>query len=662
MITNNLTVCKNILKAKATMFLVFFIFIGILQLSAQPSPLTFTKGRIALSHDGNSYDYDDFLAVAMEWGIFASFGVQDKVVHWDICDNTHLNTTFNYNEQLKSARGATLFPGFADLSTFLFDDFTQLPAAIANFKKQAELSSVDDPLYFICAGPMEVPWQMVNAVKVEFRKYITCISHSTWNEDFSETNSTHTWAIMKTDFVKDGVKFVDLNDQNKYIGTDKYDFSWLNNMPAGTCIDPAAWAWIATRDIKGDTGKGKWDCSDAGMVWYLLTGEAYGTGPAFKERFLNPICKNLIQDTIRCNSNPSNGGEVLGCGSFNKYSSVSLTAKANVGYKFSSWSGDVSGVSNPVSVTMNGNKNVTANFSIDDNPNQNPVSNLSDWVLGTTNTKVAGNSRLMAVMVMGESTADFAAEAVTYGGRAMTKQTEKMFFVSGNRSYASIFTLNEAGVNAATDGTIAVTWSTTPSSGNSVYSVLLKNVDQTTPVVNPVNSSLTGITIATTPVVAANGDMVIMCGATENNVIQTFNNGFVKQFETNTAWGDGVGGFKIGTGVSETPQFTQSASGRMVLCSIVVKNEIPTNLNGANAENNNLHIHQDPLSNFLNISFSSAGISRVIKVFSACGQLLYSVQTKNATTKIDVKSLKIKGIVLIQVSDGKEISSHKVII
>jgi len=44
-------------------------------------------------------------------------------------------------------------------------------------------------------------------------------------------------------------------------------------------------------------------------------------------------------------------------------SSVVLTATANVGYTFSSWSGDVTSTSNPLTVNMNSVKNITANFT-----------------------------------------------------------------------------------------------------------------------------------------------------------------------------------------------------------------------------------------------------------------------------------------------------------
>lgn len=42
--------------------------------------------------------------------------------------------------------------------------------------------------------------------------------------------------------------------------------------------------------------------------------------------------------------------------------SVQLVATANAGYIFTSWSGDATGTANPLSVSMNGNKNIAANF------------------------------------------------------------------------------------------------------------------------------------------------------------------------------------------------------------------------------------------------------------------------------------------------------------
>ena len=45
---------------------------------------------------------------------------------------------------------------------------------------------------------------------------------------------------------------------------------------------------------------------------------------------------------------------------------VQLTASANIGYHFTGWSGDMSGTANPVTITMNGNKTIGANFAYGD--------------------------------------------------------------------------------------------------------------------------------------------------------------------------------------------------------------------------------------------------------------------------------------------------------
>ena len=56
---------------------------------------------------------------------------------------------------------------------------------------------------------------------------------------------------------------------------------------------------------------------------------------------------------------------------------VTLTATAGSGYSFSSWSGDASGTANPVTLTMNGNKTVTANFAPVGSFDVTPLDSLS---------------------------------------------------------------------------------------------------------------------------------------------------------------------------------------------------------------------------------------------------------------------------------------------
>ena len=60
----------------------------------------------------------------------------------------------------------------------------------------------------------------------------------------------------------------------------------------------------------------------------------------------------------------SDGGNVdPSSGTYNENSSVVITATPSAGYEFTEWTGDASGTDNPLTVTMTGNKTITATFS-----------------------------------------------------------------------------------------------------------------------------------------------------------------------------------------------------------------------------------------------------------------------------------------------------------
>ena len=59
----------------------------------------------------------------------------------------------------------------------------------------------------------------------------------------------------------------------------------------------------------------------------------------------------------------ANPNSIFSDGYYDSGASVQLTANANPGYQFGSWSGDLTGTASPQSVTMSAPRNVTANFS-----------------------------------------------------------------------------------------------------------------------------------------------------------------------------------------------------------------------------------------------------------------------------------------------------------
>lgn len=76
------------------------------------------------------------------------------------------------------------------------------------------------------------------------------------------------------------------------------------------------------------------------------------------------VCFKSDKYTLTTSVSPSGSGTVSpSSGTYNSGSSVKLTATPSSGYKFDYWTDDASGTSNPITITMNSNKSVTANFS-----------------------------------------------------------------------------------------------------------------------------------------------------------------------------------------------------------------------------------------------------------------------------------------------------------
>jgi pectate lyase len=79
----------------------------------------------------------------------------------------------------------------------------------------------------------------------------------------------------------------------------------------------------------------------------------------------SPTCDTTstpVTYTLTTVASPSAGGSVTGSGTYNSGTVVTVTATAASGYTFTGWSGDASGTATSATVTMSGNKSVTANF------------------------------------------------------------------------------------------------------------------------------------------------------------------------------------------------------------------------------------------------------------------------------------------------------------
>ncbi|GAA0903209.1 hypothetical protein GCM10009559_70760 [Pseudonocardia zijingensis] len=220
-------------------------------------------GRIAISADGNQHDNDDWASAPMALAILAHRNLQANLVHFDY--NNHIwDSSDEHVENMTESvqEGAERF-GF-DTSRFFDDtDSAQLDAGTANLVKEINASTDDDQLAIVLAGPIETVWMALDAADPEARKHVECVTHG--EDSFNQTHAkTDHDGHDYEDLIDLGCERVEIPDQNSGLGPVDMDF-WDFLEDSGD----ENWEWLYSRmDVVGNG-----DVSDAGMVFYVITGE-----------------------------------------------------------------------------------------------------------------------------------------------------------------------------------------------------------------------------------------------------------------------------------------------------------------------------------------------------------------------------------------------------
>jgi hypothetical protein len=238
------------------------------------------RGRIAWSCDGNHNDPDDWAASPVALAIFAACGARDRLVHFDYnCILPRTDPAWE-TTHAESVLGAADRYGY-DRHVF-HDCQKDLDGALAGMARAIDDSSADDPLYFIVAGPMEVPFRGIEKSDPSKRRHVYCISHSRWNDGYS---SKYTFTNTKRCVIESGVHWVQIRDQNRLLSTSPY-----GRKPLPEQWQPYHWM----RDSADPKVRFLWerlevstrpDPSDAGMAYFLMTGDEEAS-PAKLERLL----------------------------------------------------------------------------------------------------------------------------------------------------------------------------------------------------------------------------------------------------------------------------------------------------------------------------------------------------------------------------------------
>ena len=262
---------KKNLKITAAATIIISVYLSNIHGDSGPFDGENFKGRIAFSSDGNYNDEDDWGAFPVAIAILDAFGIKDKLVHVDYNNILAKNDLRFYKEMTESVLGSAKRYNIS--RSILFDCQKDLDGAVTSIKNAINASSADNPLYYILAGPMEVPYLGVEQSEPDKRKYVYCISHNSWNDGYTRSDQAlHNH--KKRDVIPSGINWIQCKDGNANLA---------HPGGAGKKSTPQQWKlyhwmrdsndlrlkWIFTR-LEAEL---RADISDSTMTYFLMTGD-----------------------------------------------------------------------------------------------------------------------------------------------------------------------------------------------------------------------------------------------------------------------------------------------------------------------------------------------------------------------------------------------------
>ncbi|OHB77012.1 MAG: hypothetical protein A2Z25_22510 [Planctomycetes bacterium RBG_16_55_9] len=235
-------------------------------------------GRIAFSSDGNCNDEDDWGAFPVAVAILDAFGLTGKLVHVDYCNIMPRNDPRFYKEMVDSVQGSA--KRYNVPRSIMFDCQKDLDGAVESIKNAINASSAGNPLYYVLAGPMEVPLLGIRKSQPDKRKYVYCISHSIWNDGFPQREKEHLHRFSKRDVIESGINWVQVKPGSGLTNSTRTSstpeqwalYHWMRDSK-----DPRL-GWIYSRlEVEG-----RCDVSDATMTYFLVMGDEEATPAKLK--------------------------------------------------------------------------------------------------------------------------------------------------------------------------------------------------------------------------------------------------------------------------------------------------------------------------------------------------------------------------------------------
>lgn len=262
-----------------------------------PPKINPPAGRIAIIADGNSPDPDDLGGTAVSLALLRATGLENRLVHYSHSCDLYKNQR-NISEREERERHALMqsscdvtarrWGGFDDLT--FYDAKWQQDETLQDLAKAINASTADDPLWIVEAGEPDIIGLALSITNKEKHKFVKVITHHPANDNAGDF---YTWQQI-LDF---GVEEVRIPDQNIKLKVKLAEWDWAKNHTDARIQQVWLQGKIAELDNVVKFQKGKWDCSDAGMVLYWITG---ATNDGLKQGSVEDV-KGLLLDYIERN-------------------------------------------------------------------------------------------------------------------------------------------------------------------------------------------------------------------------------------------------------------------------------------------------------------------------------------------------------------------------
>lgn len=279
--------------------LITFAFLSVLATTAQT--INAPNGRIAIVADGNSPDPDDLGGTAISIALLRAAGLEDRLVHYShSCDLVRDDRISEKAEkerhhlmQVACDMTARRWGGFENLT--FYDAIWQKEETITDLCWAINASTANDPLWIIEAGEPDIIGMALRKTPKEKHKFVKVVTHHPANDNAGDF---YTWQQI-LDF---GIEEVRIPDQNINLKLNHDQWDWARDH-----ADPRIrliWTIgnIAELDNVVKFQKGKWDCSDAGMILYWITGANVNDG--LKAGSM-AVVKTLLEDYVNNNPEPA---------------------------------------------------------------------------------------------------------------------------------------------------------------------------------------------------------------------------------------------------------------------------------------------------------------------------------------------------------------------